>query len=320
MEENFNDLFSLTPEDFKEKDSKSTNLERYKPDAKKGKDGTYKSVIRFLPWYKDPKNKSIMSKWNCWLVDPVSGDGKYVDCPSTIGGKSIIQETYFRLKKSESVADQELAKKFSRRQTFASLVQIIDDKINPELNGKIMVFQYGIKIYNKLMSEMQPEMGKPHVPFDLFEGKPFFLNLKIVADYNNYDDCKFLDEKSPIKIDGEEIEKTNEGVQKVVEYLKANSPDLEKYGYHPWTDEITEFVNTCIKNIVPKGKLVADLAKTTSTTKTKKTESIFKDDVVTKTSKQKEHITEPNLDNEELSFDEISFDNEDFDEELYSKL
>ena len=77
------------------------------------------------------------------------------------------------------------------------------------------------------------------------------------------------------------IKMLNVWAEKVVEYLKANSPDLEKYGYQPWTDEITEFVNTCIKNIVPKGKLAADLAKTTSTTKTKKTESIFKDDVVT---------------------------------------
>jgi hypothetical protein len=229
----YSDLFDLTADDFKAEEKKST--ERYRPDAKSGKDNVYKSVIRFIPWWKDPKAKSIMQKWTCWLVDPASGDGKYVDCPSTIGQKSVIQDVYWKLKKSESVAEQKLADHFSRRQTFASLVQIIKDDNKPELVGKIMVFQYGIKIYNKIMAEIKPEYGKPHIPFDLFEGKPFFVNIKLVAGFNNYDECKFLDEKLPLAVDGKSLEKTPENVQKIVEYLKENSPELEKYGYQAWT-------------------------------------------------------------------------------------
>ena len=96
-----------------------------------------------------------------------------------------------------------MADNFSRRQRFASLVQIVKDDNNPEMVGKIMVWPYGVKIFNKLQAEMKPEFGKPHIPFDLFEGKPFLVHITQVAGYNNYDNSRFLDEKMPVIIDGE---------------------------------------------------------------------------------------------------------------------
>ena len=336
MQDNFNDIFNLTPTDFDRPESKPTSSERYRPDAAAGKDNVYKSVVRFIPWWKSPKDKSIMSKWTIWMTDPVSNESKYVDCPSSIGQKSILQDIYWKLKKSDSVAEQQLADQFSRRQSFASLVQIIKDDNRPELVGKIMVFPYGIKIYNKIMAEIKPEYGKPHIPFDLFEGKPFFINIKKVAGFNNYDDCKFLDEKMPLKIDGEELERTNDGVQKLIEFLKEHSPDLDKYDYQPWTDETTEFVNTVIKNVVPKGKLVGETLKASAQTRTtaKPDADIFdpskveiktiKEEVV-ETPKPKTNV--PTIDEvksggseDDLNFDDLNFDSDGFDEDLYSKL
>lgn len=256
--ENYQDLFNLGADDFNQPSSGSgkTADERYKPTAKDGKDNVYKAVVKFLPWHADPK-KSIMQKWTAWLVDPVSGDGKYVDCPSSVGKKSLLQDVYWKLKKSESVAEQELAKSFSRRQTFASLVQIIKDDNNPELVGKILVFPYGIKIYNKLMAQIKPEYGKPHIPFDLFDGRPMLLKITLVSGYNNYDECTFLEEKLPFSIGGETMDKTPENLQKIVEYLKANSPDLTKYDFREWDEETVTFVNTVIKNTCGnKGKIL----------------------------------------------------------------
>lgn len=330
------DLFNLSADDFKQEEKKGS-LERYRPDAKSGKDNVYKAVIRFIPWWKEPKAKSIMQKWTCWLVDPETNDGKYVDCPSSIGQKSLIQDVYWKLKKSESVAEQKLAEHFSRRQTFASLVQIIKDDNHPEFVGKIMVFQYGIKIHNKIMAEIKPEFGKPHIPFDLFDGKPFFVNIKLVAGFNNYDDCKFLDEKLPFAVDGNTFEKSPENIQKIVEYLKENSPDLERYGYQPWTDETREFVNTVIQHIVPKGKLMEGIMKANSASGNVTSGS---SEISGKKPSTEIHINEPKVQKQEspasnvpdiddikkdkegdgLNFDDLNFNTDEMDEDLYSKL
>jgi hypothetical protein len=229
--ENLNDLFNLTAGDLVEK-NESKGGDIYKPTADKGKEGVYSSVIRFIPWHKNPK-KSILKKWSCWLVDPLTDKGKFVDCPSTIGQKSILQDVYFKLKKSNSVAEQKLAEVFSRRQSMNALIQVIKDDNNPDLVGRIMVFPFGAKINGKIQDIMQPEFGTPHIPFDLFEGRAFHLKIKKVAGYNNYDDSKFLDGASPITIDGKKMEKTPDDMKKIIEYLEKSSPDLSKYDFTP---------------------------------------------------------------------------------------
>ena len=45
-------------------------------------------------------------------------------------------------------------------------------------------------------------------------------------------------------------------MQQIIDYLKENSPDLKKYDYQEWDDEITEYVNNVILNTVPNGKMI----------------------------------------------------------------
>ena len=251
--ENLNDIFNLSLDDFKEPERKASNI--FKPEAKSGKDGVYKAVVRFLPWHKDVK-KSIMKKWSCWLTNPANNESKMVDCPSTVGKKSVLQDLFWKFKKSDSVAEQKLADNFSRRQKFAALVQIIKDDNNPENVGKIMVWPFGTKIYNKLQAEMKPEFGKPHIPFDLFEGKPFLVHVSMVAGFNNYDNCRFLDERMPVSIDGKKMEKTQEDLVKIKAFLET-SPDLNVYDFQEWDQTTEEFVNAVISNTVPGGRSIA---------------------------------------------------------------
>lgn len=255
--ENLNDIFNLSLDDFKEPERKASNI--FKPEAKGGKDGVYKAVVRFLPWHKDVK-KSIMKKWSCWLTNPANSEAKMVDCPSTVGQKSVLQDLFWKFKKSDSVAEQRLADNFSRRQRFAALVQIIKDDNNPDNVGKIMAWPFGTKIYNKLQAEMKPEFGKPHIPFDLFEGKPFLVHVSMVAGYNNYDNCRFLDERMPVSIDGKKMEKTQEDLVKIKAFLET-SPDLNIYDYQEWDQSTEEFVNTMIANTVPGGRNIATVEK-----------------------------------------------------------
>jgi len=86
--ENLNDLFN--PE-IDLGNAATANLDDYKPTADKGKGGVYQAVIRFVPWYENPK-KSIIEKWVAWLVDPVTERGRYVDCPSSVGKPSLLQD------------------------------------------------------------------------------------------------------------------------------------------------------------------------------------------------------------------------------------
>jgi hypothetical protein len=307
--ENLNDIFNLSVDDFKTEEKKASG--NFKPDANAGRDGVYKAVVRFLPWHKDPK-KSIMKKWSCWLTNPANDESRMVDCPSTVGKKSILQDMFWKFKKSESVAEQKLADNFSRRQRFASLVQIIKDDNNPDNVGKIMVWSYGVKIFNKLQAEMKPEFGKPHIPFDLFEGKPFLVHITKVAGYNNYDNCRFLDERVPISIDGTAMQKSAEDMAKIKAFLEA-SPDLGNYDYQDWESGTEDFVNEVIRNTVPGGRIVASVEKANR-------ETVAPAPVASTKAVEQSADPLPSLGGglDDLNLDD--FDGKSFDDELYDSI
>ena len=254
-----------------------------------------------------------MRKWSCWLTNPGSNESKMVDCPSTIGKKSVLQDLFWKFKKSDSVAEQKLADNFSRRQRFASLVQIVKDDNAPENVGKIMAWPFGTKIYNKLQAEMKPEFGKPHIPFDLFEGKPFFVHVTTVAGFNNYDNCRFLDEKLPITIDGEQMQKTPEDLQKIKTFLET-SPDLNAYDYQEWDQSIDDFVQGVIANTVPGGRIAASIDESNRKAAPQPVSSIT-DVTPTKSESALPKITS---ETDELNLD--SFTDSSFDDELYASL
>lgn len=247
--EEFQDIFNLDANDFVEK-TETRESELYRPDPKKGKDNVYKSLVRFVPFYKDPK-KSKVKKYSYWLTDPLTSDSFSVDCPSSINQKSVIQDAYWKLKKSPSVAEQKIADKFKRRENYYALVQILKDDQDPSLIGKIKVLKFGQKLNNIFQSELQPEYGKPYNPFDPFKGRVMALTVTIVAGYNNYDSSKFVGDGTPLLLDGKPLESSAGEMAKFVDFLKANSPDLDNYNYKEWTDDVREKVKSVIENSVP---------------------------------------------------------------------
>ena len=237
----------------------------FKPAAKKGHGQIYEAVIRFLPNPEDPQNKSIVSKNTVFLKNPLTNAQMEVDAPSTIGQPDPLQDTFFALRNSDNPVLKENSKNFSRRQRYASLIQILDCKSEPALVGKILVWRYGIKIHEKIYNEMNPPVGTPRNPFNMFIGRPFYVKVKLVSGFNNFDDSQFIDLQDPtigaLKINiknaqGQEVWQpitkdvvaSNPNVKTLVlNYLKEHCPSLSPYEFHPWTPEITEFVNTCIK-------------------------------------------------------------------------
>lgn len=263
------DIFNLDAEAFVTKTAQQgggKDLEFYKPYPEDGKDGVYKSLIRFVPNPVDPA-KSKVHKYYVYLNDPVSGDGFSVDCPSTVGKKSILKDLFWKLKNSHSAADQELAKKFSRKEDFYSLIQIVQDKNKPELEGKVMIFKFGKKLNDMIEAQLQPEYGDPCNPYDLFEGREFAVSVRKVGEWNNYDLCSFVGEKTPIRVNGVGMKKNQDDMKTVLDYLNEGPKNLTSFDYKDWDDDVTDKVMTVIKNTVPEQRVINEIMGGVSTAK-----------------------------------------------------
>ncbi|HPI82294.1 MAG TPA: hypothetical protein PK122_03615 [Candidatus Paceibacterota bacterium] len=258
-QENYNAFFNP---DVEVNEPKVGQAIEYNPTAAKGKNNVYQSIIRFIPWWQNPKHGSIQEKWVSYLVDPITNRGRYVDCPSSVGKPSPLQDIFWKLKKSESVQEQKLADTFSRRHSYASLIQVIRDENAPELEGKILVWRYGVKVWEKLNAELKPIVQgvEKHDPFDILNGKAFALVITKVSGYNNYDQSKFIDKKIPLCLPGEKdgkkvLNPINQSTDKkmVFDWVKDNSPDLGDYSYREWDQETYDYVNHVITSVTGQG-------------------------------------------------------------------
>jgi hypothetical protein len=139
------------------------------------------------------------------------------------------------------------------------LIQIVQDKNRPETEGKIMIFKFGKKLNDMIEAQIKPEYGAPANPFDLFEGKLFSVHARKVGEWNNYDLCSFVGEKCSIEVEGKKMEKNQEDMDAIVEYLKTGPQNLASFDYKDWDNETTEKVMSIIRNTVPDGRLVNEI-------------------------------------------------------------
>ena len=275
------DIFNLDAEAFvtpTAKQGAGKDLEFYKPYPEDGKDGVYKSLMRFVPNPANPA-KSKIHKYYVYLNDPISGNAFSADCPSTVGKRSILKDLFWKLKNSHSAADQELAKKFSRKEDYYSLVQIVQDKNKPELEGKIMIFKFGKKLNELIEAQLQPEYGEPSNPFDLFEGKLFAVQVRKVGEWNNYDLCSFVGEKCSIQVNGKSMNKNQDDMNAILEYLNEGPKNLTSFDYKDWDDEMTEKIMSVIKNTVPEARIINEIIGGVNSAPAKGSEHSHSDDI-----------------------------------------
>jgi hypothetical protein len=261
------DIFNLDAEAFVTKAAQQgagKDLEFYKPYPEDGKDGVYKSLIRFVPNPANPA-KSKIHKFYVYLNDPVSGNSFSVDCPSTVGKRSILKDLFWKLKNSHSAADQELSKKFGRKEDYYSLVQIVQDKNKPEMEGKVMIFKFGKKLNDLIEAQLQPEYGDVCNPYDLFEGREFAVHVRKVGEWNNYDLCSFVGEKTAIKVAGKPMKKNQDDMNTILDYLNEGPKNLTSFDYKDWDDETNEKVLSVIRNTVPEARVVNEILSGVST-------------------------------------------------------
>ena len=118
-------------------------------------------------------------------------------------------------------AGKEQARKQKRRLSYISNIYVVKDPSNPQNEGKVFLYRYGKKIWDKLNEAMNPafEDETPVNPFDFWEGADFKLKIRNVEGYRNYDKSEF-DSPSAL-LDGEDdgLEKVYEGLYSLQEFL-----------------------------------------------------------------------------------------------------
>ena len=154
------------------------------------KAGNGHAVIRFLP---APTGEDIpwVRLWDHGFQGP---GGWYIENSlTTIGKKDPVSEYNSQLWNSGLDSDKEIARKQKRRLKYFSNILVVEDTANPENKGKVFLFQYGKKIFDKSNEAMNPEFEDDEAmnPFDLWDGANFKLRARKVAGYRNYDNSAF---------------------------------------------------------------------------------------------------------------------------------
>lgn len=162
------------------------------------------AVIRFLP---APIGEEVpfVRMFNHSFKGP-TGKWYIENSLSTIGQEDPCMLLNSKLWNSGSESDKELARKQKRKLTFISNALIIKDSAHPENEGKVVLFRYGKKIFDKLNDAMNPkfEDEQPLNPFDLDEGADFKIKIRQVEGYRNYDSSEFASPSKCGKSDEEQ--------------------------------------------------------------------------------------------------------------------
>ena len=89
--------------------------------------------------------------------------------------------------------DKNIARQRRQKKEYISNILVIKDEANPENEGKVFLFKYGVKIFDKIKEKLKPEFGdtEPINPFDFYEGANFKLKIRKVAGYTNYEKSEF---------------------------------------------------------------------------------------------------------------------------------
>ena len=126
---------------------------------------------------------------------------------TTLNQKDPVSEHNTVLWNSGVESDKEIARKQKRKLQYYSNVYIVTDTKNPENEGKVFLFRYGKKIFDKLMEAMQPQFDDEEAidPFNLWKGANFKLKIRKVDGFWNYDKSEF-EKPSALKDNDDELE------------------------------------------------------------------------------------------------------------------
>lgn len=191
----------------------------WKPEVDKAGNGY--AVIRFLP-ETEGEDVPFVRIWDHGFQGP--GGWFIENSLTTLGQKDPVSEYNSMLWNSGIEANKEKARKQKRRLSFISNIYVVKDPANPDNEGKVFLYKYGKKIFDKLNEAMNPQFEdeKPVNPFDLWEGADFKLKIRNVEGYRNYDKSE-LDIPAPLFDEDDELEATWKSQNKLNEFTDPSN-------------------------------------------------------------------------------------------------
>ena len=187
-------------------DGKSDKDNFWKPEVDKAGNGM--ATIRFLPAPAVDGDDGL--PWIKIYSHGFQGPGGWLidNCLTTKNQQCPVCEHNSRLWNSGIEANKEIVRKQKRKLNYMANVYIVSDPKHPENEGKVKLYRFGAKIFEKITEAMNPQFEDETAinPFDLWKGANFKLKITKVAGYQNYDKSEFMS-PSALLDDDEELEK-----------------------------------------------------------------------------------------------------------------
>lgn len=174
------------------------------------------AVIRFLP-APDGEDMPYAKYWDHFFKGP---KGYYVEKSlTTLGKDDPLSEYNSELWNTGLESNKKIVRDQKRRLNYVTNIFIIEDHGDPSNNGTVRKFKFGVKIWEKLNGQMNPDFPNkaPVNPFDLWDGANFNLCKAKKGDYWNYDDSTF-DTPAPLSNDDKELKSIWEQTQSLATY------------------------------------------------------------------------------------------------------
>jgi hypothetical protein len=179
------------------------DLRFWQPEVDKAGNGY--AVIRFLP-----ASKGEDIPWVRLFSHGFQGPGGWYieNSLTTLNEQDPVGEYNTTLWNRGDEAGKEQARKQKRRLGYIANIYMVKDPAHPENEGKVFLYKFGKKIFDKINESMAPEFEdeSPVNPFDMWEGANFKMKIRNVEGYRNYDKSEF-DSASVLSEDDDVLEK-----------------------------------------------------------------------------------------------------------------
>ena len=189
---------------------------QWKPTVDKAGNGY--AVLRFLPAPETCETPWVRY-WDHGFKGP-TGQWFIEKSLTSIGQQDPVSEANSILWNTGTDDNKAIVRDRKRRLHYVSNVLVVSDPSNPANEGKVFMYTYGKKIFDKIMDVMQPQFAdeKPVNPFDFWEGADFKLKIRQVEGYRNYDKSEFSSPAPLMGGDDDQLEQLYETVYDLGEF------------------------------------------------------------------------------------------------------
>ena len=193
----------------------------WKPTQDKAGNGF--AVIRFLP-AKEGEDLPWVRYWDHGFKGP-TGLWYIENSLTSIGQADPVGESNALLWNSGREEDKQTARDRKRRLHYVSNVMVISDSANPDNEGKVFLYKFGKKIFDKIMDVMQPQFADedPVNPYDFWEGADFKIKIRKVEGWTNYDKSEFSTPSALAGGDDAELERIYSKLYSLSEFTNPDN-------------------------------------------------------------------------------------------------